>query len=1038
MEQTLAPQHGKGPDHLDQPDLCLLSLDGGGVRGLSTLQILKGLMTRLNNERKADNLLPVKPCEVFDIIGGTSTGGLIAIMLGRLEMDVDECISAYVELMKAVFESKSRSLPFNIRGRTKPRFDSTKLEIAIKQVITSRGVSENALFNDGTDRNCNVFVCTIAKETTDITRLRSYSLLSELDIPATICEAALATSAATGFFDPVCIGERKFVDGALGANNPVCEVEGEASDIWCPETADLKPRVKCFISIGTGDPGKKAIEDNIIKFLSRTLVAITTETGKTAEQFVARWRQHYDESRYFRFNVQQGLQTVRLAEYREQGTIEAATAAYLRHQEQKFRVRDCVANLRQKQKPMADADFNSQISEYKSRGHLQLQTPSHVACWFVPFARNTRFAGRHLELSKLENALFAEGQSRKVAVIGLGGVGKTQIAIEFAYRTQEKHPECAVFWVPAIDLETFQQAYREIGRQLQIPGIDDKQANIKELLKRHLSQESVGEWLLIFDNADDIEMWISSADNPDDSRCLINYLPTSNKGSVLFTTRNRKAAIKLARQSVVEVAEMDEDTGIEVLSNSLIDQEILNDRQAMLELLNQLTFLPLAIVQASAYINENCIALSEYLSFLNDTEENVIELLSEDFEEEWRYRDSKNPVAATWLVSFDQIRHRDPLAIEYLSFMSCLEPKNIPPFLLPPAQSKKKGIDAIGTLSAYSFITKRPGNQSLDLHRLVHLATRNWLQQKQLLLEWTGRAIARMAEVFPNSNHKNRTLWRTLLPHAHCILESNVLSESVEWRLPLLEKFSGCLYSDGRHDEAERTVSQVLEIREKVLGQEHPDTLASMNNLALMFSNQGRWKEAEELGIQVLEMTKRVLGREHPDTLMSMNNLALTFWKQGRWKEAEELGIQVLEIRKRVLGQEHPDTLISMNNLAITFSKQGRWKEAEELQVQVLEISKRVSGQEHLDTLRSMNNLASTFWKQGRWEEAEELQVQVLEIRKRVLGQEHPDTLTSMNNLAYTLNSQGHSNKAIDLMAECARLREKKLRTKSSRYEGFV
>lgn len=127
------------------------------------------------------------------------------------------------------------------------------------------------------------------------------------------------------------------------------EVEGEALNIWCSETGDLKPLVKCFISIGTGHPGTRAIEDNMIKFLSKTLVGITTETEKTADRFIARWRQHFDERRYFRFNVQQGLQDVGLAEYQEQGTIEAATYEYLRHQEQKFRVRDCVSNLKQKQ-----------------------------------------------------------------------------------------------------------------------------------------------------------------------------------------------------------------------------------------------------------------------------------------------------------------------------------------------------------------------------------------------------------------------------------------------------------------------------------------------------------------------------------------------------------------------------------------------------------------------------------------------------------------------------------------------------------------
>lgn len=193
------------------------------------------------------------------------------------------------------------------------------------------------------------FVCCTAKETAGTTRLRSYTLSDETNIPANICEAALATSAATSFFEPVSIGARQFEDGAFGANNPVDEVEGEAANIWCPETSDLKPLVKCFVSIGTGNPGKKALEDNMFKFLTKTLVGIATETEKTEKKFIARWAKHYDDKRYFRFNVDQGLQGVGLAEYKEQGRIETVTDEYLQHQTQKFQVRDCIQNLHQKQ-----------------------------------------------------------------------------------------------------------------------------------------------------------------------------------------------------------------------------------------------------------------------------------------------------------------------------------------------------------------------------------------------------------------------------------------------------------------------------------------------------------------------------------------------------------------------------------------------------------------------------------------------------------------------------------------------------------------
>ncbi|KAI0845105.1 phospholipase [Daldinia vernicosa] len=143
-------------DPLDDSGLCLLSLDGGGVRGLSSLYILKGIMARLNHERGLENLPPVKPCDVFDLIGGTSTGGLIAIMLGRLEMDVDECISVYSELMRSIFKKKWNWFPISLTGKSRSRFKSAKLESAIKEAIIRHGSKETDLFNDGVDRRCRV------------------------------------------------------------------------------------------------------------------------------------------------------------------------------------------------------------------------------------------------------------------------------------------------------------------------------------------------------------------------------------------------------------------------------------------------------------------------------------------------------------------------------------------------------------------------------------------------------------------------------------------------------------------------------------------------------------------------------------------------------------------------------------------------------------------------------------------------------------------------------------------------------------------
>ncbi|KAK5691986.1 hypothetical protein LTR97_011157 [Elasticomyces elasticus] len=326
--------------------LCLLSLDGGGVKGLSTLYLLRAIMQLLNDKRKARHLDRVKPCEIFDLIGGTSTGGLIAIMLGRLEMDVDECITEYKNLMCTIFDEKKKSL-FPLIGKfmINSRFSSKVLEEVIKQVITNvnkaRANSPNKspipideLFcledQPGSSQRCRVFVCAQSEEIGKITRLKSYRLDGDIRGEATIWQAALATTAATSFFDAAKIGDRTYRDGALGANNPAKEVENEAARIWHDTSGELQSHVKCFLSLGTGQTGTYRVHDRAWKFLSESLKNVATDTEPTNEEVAARWN-HLPNKPYVRFNVQHGLEDIELAEYKreERGTMDAATHAYL-------------------------------------------------------------------------------------------------------------------------------------------------------------------------------------------------------------------------------------------------------------------------------------------------------------------------------------------------------------------------------------------------------------------------------------------------------------------------------------------------------------------------------------------------------------------------------------------------------------------------------------------------------------------------------------------------------------------------------------
>jgi tetratricopeptide (TPR) repeat protein len=606
-------------------------------------------------------------------------------------------------------------------------------------------------------------------------------------------------------------------------------------------------------------------------------------------------------------------------------------------------------------------------------------------------------------------------------------MGKTQIALEAAFRIQEATPDRSIFWISATSTASFEKGFRDIGQALQILGINEDKADVKSLVKAFLSQESAGRWFLIIDNADDMKMLYSRANESSSSPALVDYLPFSRKGSILFTTRNLEAAVEQAGVEVIIVKEMSESDSWKLLETSLIDKSLLGGKDVIAKLLDNLTYLPLAIKQAAAYMNKNTMSVFDYLGLYEANDEDLIHLLSAEFEDQGRYREVKNPIASTWLISFRQISSRNPLAEEYLCFMSCVAQQDIPRSLLPPA-TKRKELEAIGTLRAYAFITRREGQDSYDIHRLVQIAMRNWLKTRNELSLWSRKALIQVAEVFPFPEHENRATWTIYLPHAQSVLSfQEYSSDFEESQRDLLFNIGECFRIGGKYEEAERMHRQTLELREKVLGEDHLDTLASMNNLASVLNSQGKYKEAEQMHQQTLQLNEKVLGKEHPSTLVSMNNLANVLDNQGKYEEAEQMHRQTLQLRVKVLGKEHPDTLRSMNNLALVLDNQGKYEEAEQMHRQTLELKEKVLGKEHPSTLVSMNNLAKVLHRQGKYKEAEQMHQQTLQLREKVLGKEHPDTLRSMNNLALVLDNQGKYEEAKQMHQQTLQLNEKVL-----------
>ncbi|PMD33055.1 phospholipase, patatin family protein [Hyaloscypha variabilis F] len=332
----------------EERPLRLLSLDGGGVRGLSSLIILQHLMRTINLAH------PPKPCDYFDLIGGTSTGGLIAIMLGRLKMDIDECITAYLEISRDVFQPKKKR--YNVFGRAsdaikvRGRFDSEALKSGIQKIVVRAGEDRNAKLRIENEPKCRVFVCAIHGEMGMHTSLlRGYESKQVQEDDCTIWEAGRATSAASSFFDPILIGQfqKTFVDGGAGCNNPVEKVYEEALNIW---GQGATKRIQCIVSVGTGQPAEKAFGSGV-KEIASTIIRIATETEQTAVRFTRLVAPILGPSPgsqkvYYRFNVIKGLEDVGLERHENKARIAAATRVYLNHPDTSINIDSCASAMR--------------------------------------------------------------------------------------------------------------------------------------------------------------------------------------------------------------------------------------------------------------------------------------------------------------------------------------------------------------------------------------------------------------------------------------------------------------------------------------------------------------------------------------------------------------------------------------------------------------------------------------------------------------------------------------------------------------------
>lgn len=306
--------------------------------------------------------------------------------------------------------------------------------------------------------------------------------------------------------------------------------------------------------------------------------------------------------------------------------------------------------------------------------------------FMVPFDRN-ECAEREPILEKLLDILLpsVDGDNcQRTAIYGLGGIGKTQVAIEASFRVHNKQPECSVFWIPASSVKSFENAYRDIGSKLRIKSTEENNADVKALVKSALNEESMGKWLLIIDDAADEVLFKAG---------LCKYLPSSRKGSILITTRKRSVAVQFDIQAsnIVAIPKLSDEGAVDLLQKRL-DKSHMNDDESNIKLVRLLEHLPLAIKQASAYMAMNSLSTAKYYSLCQSSDKNLIKLLSNGFEFEENEGTSK-PVATTWLVSFESIL-KDELAAQYLKFICCVAGQDIPLSLLPNRQDEIKTYEA--------------------------------------------------------------------------------------------------------------------------------------------------------------------------------------------------------------------------------------------------------------------------------------------------------------------------------------------------------
>lgn len=623
-----------------------------------------------------------------------------------------------------------------------------------------------------------------------------------------------------------------------------------------------------------------------------------------------------------------------------------------------------------------------------------LKTPT---IWNVPYRQNLYFTGRediierlHIQLQDIQTAIVIQTQ----AICGLGGIGKTQVAVEYAYRYRNHYD--AVLWVQAGTPASFQASFLALASLLDLPEKHLQEVKvINEAVKRWLQENQ--DWLLIVDNVENLQM-------------VSDFIPSLQNGHILMTTR---AASSGAVAHRVELEEMNSQDGALLLLRrsqiisitASLDQSPPAERQAAQQLSTILGGLPLALDQAAAYIEKTGCGVIGYFSRYQNYHNRLNHLSSSN-------QDYPASVATTLSLSFKKVYQSNPVAAEILQICSLLHSGAIPEELFrigasdfgmafAEIASDELYFDAaISELRNYSFVRRYPEAQTLGLHPLVQTVVRDNMQRERQS-QLAERLIKALNRCFPvqQVEFSDWEQCQRYLPHVfecaqHISDHDLCISEAPQ----LLQRAGLYLQERGFYQQAERLLQQALTLQIRLFGEEHLDVAEGLNCLASVY--EMLWKDPEPLFLRALDIRTRLLGTQHYEVGATLNNLALFYQKIGRYADAEPLYLRAVDILEQILGADHLDVASAISNLGAIYSEVGKYSQSEALYRRAIAIRENALGCNHPLVAISIRLLGLLCTELARYTEAEILLRKALSIREQALGVEHPYVATLYHDLA--------------------------------------